>query len=203
MKLKLALLIIFSGIYFLSQAQKIQYGLTTALNLATISGAGISPRYQTGFEAGIFAAIPINKKISVQPELLYDFIKISRADNFTTYYVDRSRSSSKTTFNVAYASIPVLINYRVSQKISVNAGPQYNILVYSNEDLLYYNRAFTNNDFGIRGGAQFAPSPTLNLFVSYYYGIANTNAIDNGDNNYKWENRQLQIGLSIALFTAK
>lgn len=200
---RLLLLTVFSTLCLLSSAQKIQYGLTGALNLSNVSGAGMSTRYQTGFEAGVFAAISVYNNLGIQPELLYNFLKASRTDDFSTYYVDQSRLSSIPTFNLAYFSIPVLVTYRLSQKLRVNAGPQYNILVYSNENLLYYKRALKNNDFGIRGGAQFAPSPAFNLFVSYYYGIANINAINNGDNDYTWRNRKVQIGVNVAVFTGK
>ena len=61
-------------------------------------------------------------------------------------------------------------------------------------------KAFKNSDGGIRAGVQFYPSPTFNLFASYYYGILNINNIDD---RYKWKNRQLHIGVSVAIFSGK
>lgn len=200
MKLRLAMLIIFSSVYFSSKAQSIQYGFTTALNLNSISGKGMSGKLQPGFEAGVFAAIPLSKKISLQPELLYNLLKVSRSDNFTTYYITGTRSASKSTFNLAYLSIPILVNYHLTQMLTVNAGPQYNLLVYENENLFYDKNAFKKNDFGIRAGVQMTITPAFNLFASYYHGFKSTNAIDD---RYDWKNKQLQIGLNLSLFGAR
>lgn len=200
MKLRGFMLLALIAAYVVSSAQKIQFGLTAAINFSNVDGTGMSAKSQTGFEAGGFAAIPLTKKLSLQPELLYSYLKVSRSANFTTYYVNGSNAYSLEAFNLAYFSIPVLVNYSVSPKISVNAGPQYNILVYSNENLMYSKDAFKNSDAGIRGGVQFHPSPTFNLFASYYYGLTNINTIDD---RYQWKNRQLQVGVNITLYTKK
>ena len=198
MKKRLALLLLFFSFCYFLKAQKIQFGLTSALTFSNVSGNGMSSKSNSGIDVGGFATIPITETFSVQPEVLYNFMTVSRDDNFTTYYVDDSRPDSKASFKLSYVSIPVLINYQASKKIIVSAGPQYNILAYSNEDLMYDKQAFKNNDFGIRAGFKFAPSPTVNLFASYYYGLGNVNNIDT---RYKWEIRQLQIGISVAIFT--
>jgi hypothetical protein len=197
MKLRLGLFIFCISIISVLQAQKVQYGVTTALNFGNISGKGMSSKYQTGFNAGAFAVISLNKKISLQPELLYSLSKISRSDNFTTYYVSGSRYNSNQSFNIAYLSVPVLVNYRFNKMITVNAGPQFNLLVYENENLMYSKDAIKKNDFGVKAGVQFTISSKFNLFASYYNGLANINNIDD---RYKWSNRQFQIGTNISLF---
>ena len=199
MKFRLPLLIIGISLYSSTQAQKVQYGFTTALNLSSVSGTGMSSKLQPGFEAGVFAAIKLTNKISIQPELLYNLSKLSRTDNFTTYYVTGSRYASNKSFNIAYLSIPVLINYRINKTLTINAGPQYNLLVYENENLMYNKDAIKKNDMGLRAGVQFTITPKFNLLASYYNGFANTNAIDE---RYTWKNRQLQIGTSISLFNS-
>lgn len=200
MKLRLALLVILSSFYVYSQAQKIQYGVTGAISSSYVSGNGMSAKSQTGIAGGAYAMIPLTKKFSLQPEVSYNFMKVSRSDNFTTYYVNDSQQDSKVSFNLAYISIPILINYKISPKFTISAGPQYNILVYSNENLMFDKQAFKNSDFGIRGGIQFAPSTTFNLFASYYSGINNVNNIDT---RYAWTNKQAQVGVHVAVFTSK
>ena len=200
MKFKLILLGILTTAYGFCQAQKVQYGLTGALTFNTISGTGMSDKAQSGVDIGGYALIPLNEKFSIQPEVLYNYLSVNRADNFTEFYVNNSRADSKTSFNLAYLSIPILINYKISPKFIIDAGPQYNILISSNENLMYNVQAFKNSDFGVRAGVQFNPSTTLNLFASYYTGLSNVNNIDT---RYQWKNRQFQVGLNVAVFTGK
>jgi hypothetical protein len=190
----------FLAICFTATAQKKQYGLTAALNVSNITGNGMAAKYQSGFEAGAFALLPVSKKLTLQPELVFNLLKVSRSNSFPTYYVDNNNPSSSAAFNLGYLSIPILLNYALSSKISINAGPQYNLLVYSNEALLYNKQAFKNNDAGIRAGLQFHPSPTLNLFASYYYGITNINGIDD---RYQWKSRQFQVGFNVTVLGSK
>jgi hypothetical protein len=181
-------------------AQKKDYGITLAINQSNVAGNGMAAKYQTGFEGGAFATLHMTKKISLQPEVLFNLLKINRSNSFSTYYVDGNNSAAATAFNLAYLSVPVLVNYTLSDKITVNAGPQFNVLVYSNENLMYNTKAFKKTDAGIRAGLQFHPSPAVGLFASYYYGIQNINAIDD---RYQWKNRQFQIGVNVAIFTGK
>ncbi|CAN5122796.1 hypothetical protein BH11BAC5_BH11BAC5_16790 [soil metagenome] len=190
----------FLAICFIATAQKKQYGLTAALNVSNITGNGMAAKYQSGFEAGAFALLPVTKKLTLQSELLFNLLKVSRSNSFPTYYVDNNNPSSSVAFNLGYLSIPILLNYALSSKLSINAGPQYNLLVYSNEALLYNKQAFKNNDAGIRAGLQFHPSPTLNLFASYYYGITNINGIDD---RYQWKIRQFQVGFNVTVLGSK
>lgn len=200
MKYKLILVVFFVTVYGLSYGQNIQFGVTGALSFSNLSGTGMSNNAQAGVDIGGYALIPLNKKFSIQPEVLYNYFSVNRANNFTEFYVNNSRADSKTSFNLAYLSVPILINYTISPKFTINAGPQYNILISSNENLMYDVQAIKNNDFGIRAGVQFNPSATFNLFASYYTGLNNVNNIDN---RYQWKNRQFQIGANIAIFTKK
>ncbi len=211
MKLRITFLVIFSAAYFFSQAQlqtktqtkepaqKVQLGLTGGLTFNNVSGNGMSAKFKSSVYGGGYALLPVTSKLSIQPEVLYNSMSVSRS-NFTTFYVDNSRLDSKENFTVAYLSIPLLINYKLSPKFTINAGPQYNILVSSDENLMYNKQAFKNNDFGIRGGLQYAASPSIGFFGSYYNGISNVNNIDD---RYKWINKQVQIGINVALFSAK
>jgi hypothetical protein len=197
MNLRGFIMLTFITICFSAKAQKKQYGLIAAINVSNIAGNGMATKYQSGFEAGVFALVPVAKKLTLQPEILFNLLKVSRSNSFPVYYVDNNNPSSSASFNVAYLSIPILLNYPLSAKITVSAGPQYNLLVYSNEALLYNKQAFKNNDAGVRAGLQFHPSPDLNLFASYYYGFTNINDIDS---RYHWKSRQFQVGVNVAIF---
>ncbi len=200
MKLKSAFLVCFIAFFYTAVAQDVQFGVTAALTFNNLSGNGMSSKSQAGFEGGGFATIPLTRDFSLQPEIVYNISKVNRSDDFSVYYVDDSRPDSRSSFNVGYITIPLLINYHASPKVTINAGPQFGILTYSNEDLLYNKQAIKNTDFGIRGGFQFNVTPTFNLFASYYYGLQDVNNIDN---RYAWKSRQFQLGVNIPLFSPK
>lgn len=202
MKLRLALLIIFSSVYFISQAQ-IQVGVTGALNFSDVSGNGMSSKFKTGVDIGGYAILPIYKKFSIQPEVLFNSMNVSKGNDFQTFYVNNSNGNANVNFNLAYLSIPILINYKISPKFTINAGPQYSILIGSNENLMYNQQAFKNSDFGIRGGVQFYPSSTFDVFASYYGGLTNVDNIRITDGMAVWKNQQVRIGVHVAVFTAK
>jgi len=203
MKLRLGLLIIFSSVYFISQAQ-IQLGVTGALNFSDVSGNGMSAKDRAGVDIGGYAVLPVYKNFSVQPEILFNAANGSKGNDFTTYFVNNTNPNANTNFNRSYLSIPILINYKISPKFTINAGPQFSLLIGSNENLMAGGQqAFKNNDFGIRGGVQFYPFTTFDIFASYYGGLTNVNNIRMSDGMADWKNKQFFIGVHVVVFTPK
>jgi hypothetical protein len=153
---------------FQLKAQSVHYGITADINLNTMDAKGLSSKSLIGYNGGAFAIMDINKKWSLQPEVLYTLKNIQKADDFMTYYVNAGNSFATTNISLHYISIPVLLNYRLSKLFTVNAGPEYSFLVYHNDDLLYSGKsAFKKNEVGINAGVQLAFSPDFNLFGSY------------------------------------
>jgi hypothetical protein len=183
---------------FQLKAQSVHYGITADVNVNMMNGYGLSSKSLVGYNGGAFATVDINKKWSLQPEVLYTIKNLKKADDFMTYYVNSGNSFANTDFSLHYISIPVLVNYHLSKLLTVNAGPEYSFLVYDNEDLLYSGKdAFKNTEFGVDAGLQLAFSPDFSLFGSYYYGLSNINDIDS---RYKWHSRQARIGINCRIF---
>ncbi len=72
---------------------------------------------RTGYFAGFFVGIPINEKLSFQPEFQY----VQQGSNAEALRVD-------------YLQLPLAINYDISQKFFVNLGPQLGLRVWTPSD---------------------------------------------------------------------
>lgn len=183
---------------FVSNAQPVHYGFTANVNMNIMNAKGLSSKPIAGYNGGGFATIDLSKKWRLQPEVLYTLKNIQKGDDFMTYYVNSGRSYANTNINLHYVSIPVLVNYRLSHFFTLNAGPEYGILVYNNDDLLKSNAsAFKKSEAGVTAGVQLVFSPGFNLFGNYYHGLTNSNNIDD---RYQWHNSQIRIGFNCRVF---
>jgi hypothetical protein len=91
-----------------------------------------------------------------------------------------------------YLSIPLLLRYNIGGILSLNAGPQFSILLNNDKTLLQNGQsAFKNGDFAMVAGAQLN-FKFLRIYGRYNIGLQNINDIDNKD---KWTNQQIQAGI--------
>jgi Outer membrane protein beta-barrel domain len=112
-------------IFFLLQANaQINLGIKAALNLSNVKFPG-SPNNSTrlGFNAGLLTQVSIFKKFIIQPELLYSV----KGHKFPATNFDGGG-----TLSLNYISVPVLVGFRPTKKLSVLAGPEFNFLTSAN-----------------------------------------------------------------------
>ena len=103
---------------------QITVGIKSGLNISNtkdIAPPGSSARL--GFNAGLLSVIGISKKIIVQPEVLYS-VKGYR------FPATAFNSNGIASFN--YISVPLLFGYRVADKFTILAGPEFNFLTNVN-----------------------------------------------------------------------
>ena len=114
-------------------AQDAKFGIKGGLNLATITGdftEGINPRLSG--HIGIFVNYEFSDKLSFQPELLYS----SQGFRFNTdlaFIESGSPSGNETDFTSVlrqnYISIPIIAQFRLSDRIALEFGPQIAFLL--------------------------------------------------------------------------
>lgn len=81
--------------------------------------------------------------------------------------------------------------------LTLNAGPQYSILMNDDEDLLANGKnAFKKGEFAAVAGAQ-VNLKSLRVYARYNIGLSDVNDIDNQD---KWKNQTIQVGVGLLLF---
>jgi hypothetical protein len=179
-----------------SYGQKLHYGLKADLQFTSLNGRGMQGSFNPGYDAGIFLEYNITSKWGIQPEILFSQFNNKKDDDFLTYYVNSGNSSAKSSIKLSYVSIPVLLAYKVNDLFTLNVGPQFNLLVYDNEDLLQKDKAaFKNTDYGVAAGLTLHVSQ-VRFYGRYTLGLGNINNIDD---RYKWHSQQIQVGIGVAI----
>lgn len=193
---KYFILLIVSIITSVSFAQGIKFGPKLGANMGKITGSGFSDKYALGYHIGGFVEINFNKKLGIQPEILWSQIKSDTVTGFKAVYQNLLNQNSFNDLKLSYLSIPILINYRPSKIITLQVGPQFSILVDNGKNLLQNGQdAFKKGDFSLLGGVQ------LNLLKFRVYGryAIGLNDISDVGNSEQWKSQTIQVGLGLAL----
>jgi hypothetical protein len=175
-------------------AQGFGVGIKVGTNINKIQGQSFKDQFTYGYSAGVYADIKVSNKWSIQPEVLFNQVSTDTSDRFSDLYKINADKISKIKLN--YLSIPILLNYNVSKGISLQAGPQFGILMSQNKDLLQEGKdAFKSGDFSMVGGLQLKFS-SIRLYGRYAIGLSNINDIDNRDS---WKNQSIQLGVGFTI----
>jgi len=179
---------------FASQAQGVRIGAKLGANFNKITGQSFKEGYDLSYHAGGFLEIDLNKKWGLQPEVYFNQTTTTRTSQFSTFYSANPNASTDVKLN--YLSIPILLRYNVGNMLTLNAGPQFSILMNHDKTLLQNGgSAFKNGDFAMAAGAQLNLK-MLRIYGRYNIGLNNINDIDNRD---QWKSQQLQLGLGVRL----
>ena len=184
------------AVFFFSfaNAQGFGVGVKVGTNINKLQGQSFKDQFTYGYSAGAYADIKAGKKWSIQPEVLFNQVSTDTSDKFSDLYDINSGKISKIKLN--YLSIPVLLNYNLSKGISLQAGPQFGILMSQSKDLLQNGKdAFKTGDFSMLGGLQIKFS-SIRLYGRYAIGLNNLNDIDSRD---KWRNQSIQLGVGLTI----
>lgn len=193
---KILLVLAVFGFIFSVQAQNFKIGLKVGANMTKVSGKSFNEEFDLGYQAGFWSDIKLSKDFGLQPEVLFTQVGTTRASGFASLYSTLLAPGAVTNIKLNYLTIPVLLRYKVTNNLAINAGPQYNILMDKGQTLLQNGQsAFKSGDFSMVAGIQLKLL-VLNLYGRYNIGLTNINDIDNKD---KWTSQQLQFGVNISL----
>lgn len=169
-----------------ANAQKFNIGLKAGANLGKISGSSFSNEYKLSYHAGAFMSFDFNKKIGIQPEVLFS------QNQATTVSSGVILPPNNADYSLNYLSIPLLLRYKFGKVIVLNVGPQYSILLNNNENVVNSgSNAFKQGDFAMVAGLQL-DFKYLRFYGRYNIGLNNINDLSNSD---KWKNEQIQLGV--------
>lgn len=177
-----------------TEKQKVSLGLITGLNISKLelngNGSGLlESDFRRGFVAGAFVNFPFSKSpISLQPEFLYS----SMGGDIRNQY------NEQQNLRLNYFSIPLLLKYKISNKLGVFAGPQVDAIIYAKENnpLGDFNITKQVEEFDglATGGGEWWPWKNVVISGRYMYGFKKvyTRAPQISMNNRGF---QLSIGL--------
>jgi len=194
MKTKLIALLASVLIVQAASAQ-LNFGIKAGTNITKIDGKSFEDEFRYGYLAGGFVEIGLGKKFAIQPEVLFNQYQTKVDSNFKKIYQNALNDVTNGDVKLNYLSIPLMLNYKAGKLLTLQAGPQYSILIDKNKNLLQNGQeAFKNGDFSMAGGATINLGK-LKLNGRYVVGLNDLNDIDNQD---KWKSQAIQLSLALA-----
>lgn len=167
-------------------SQEHPIGIKVGGNVASLSGEGTQELESIlNFHAGFFMEIGITKGFAVQPELLF------------SVYGYRQNEGDNKNVRLNYVVLPIMAKYFISEKFSIEAGPQVGLLLTAKNgkgSLADVKSAFYERDFGLNAGASYKISEKLSASLRYYFGLNDVTAIEN-----KNFNRAFQLALQFRI----
>jgi hypothetical protein len=182
--LSLSLLVIFSTVQAQEQQTSAEsslatkFGIKGGLNLTNLHSNDFADNsLKAGFNAGIFAKIPVTPGFSVQPELLYS-VKGNKSD-----YNNFIEGNGQYRYNLGYIELPLLAVVNLAKNFSLHGGGYAAYLtnadikdVNNNGNINGITELNANNfnrwDFGLAGGAAF-DIENFTIGARYNYGLTN------------------------------
>ena len=199
-KLILSLVLIcFFSTFVLAQEQGasptpfFRVGIKAGANLTKIVGSSFENKYRLNYLAGGYASFNSGGVLGLQLEILFTQNSAITSSGFSDLYNKIGTIDLQKT-HLQYMSIPLLVNLG-GDEIKFQLGPQYSILMNSNESFWTNGRhAFTSGDFAFDLGVWVNLPLHLSASLRYVIGLSNINDIDNQDT---WKSQQLQIGVGL------
>ena len=191
MKSKIYVLIAF--VFFAQTAMaQINFGIKGGLNLTKIDDKAFKDEFRYGYHVGGFAEIGLGKKFGIQPEVLFNQYE-TKVDTSLVNIWNPLKTDQDAKLN--YLSIPILINYKLANIITLQAGPQVGVLISQDKNLLENGQeAFKTGDFSLLGGATINISK-LRFTGRYFVGL---NDIGDVGKQNEWKNQGWQLSLGLA-----
>lgn len=196
--MKTYLLLFFFSALFLTNlnAQSVHLGIKGGANINKLSGQSFSDKFTFGYHLGGFLEVGIGNKLYIQPEVFFSQVNQDTSSQFRVIY-NNILGSPQPKIQLNYINIPLLIGYKVSDGLTIQAGPQYSILMSKNESLLQNGKnAFKTGDFSVLAGLQLQVSK-FRIYGRYAVGLSNLNDIDKVDS---WKSQSIQLGIGLAIF---
>jgi len=193
---RITMLAIFAALFSIAaSAQGFHIGIKGGANISKIDGKSFSDQFKWGYQLGGFSEINFAKKWGIQPEVLFTQTNTQTSSEFSDIY--HVSLSELKDVKLNYLSIPVLLNFKPSKLLTLQAGPQFGILLNNDKTLLQNGQeAFKNGDLALLAGLQLNLG-AFKIYGRYSWGISNINNIDDQDN---WKNQAVQLGLGFRIF---
>jgi opacity protein-like surface antigen len=182
----------------------VSFGVKAGMNVSSMSkqsapdASDFNDKSKIGFNAGVFANIPIASSFSVQPEVLY-----SQYGSKTNYSVLGNKYSAST--NLDYITVPVMLQYNLIPNLYVEAGPEFGLMVSAKNKIKNetsgsstttdnYKDYLNTFNVGIGLGAGYYFTPNIGITARYVAGVTDT--AKNREKGDAVHNNVFQVGLA-------
>jgi len=173
-------------------SQGVSLGIKGGANMGKITGESFKDEFTLSYHVGGFLTIS-GKKWGIQPEVLFSEVKADTANSFS----EITNIPNVSQIKLKQLTIPIMLNYKLDNLFTLQAGPQFGILLDKNEHLVQNGEdAFKSGDFALAAGIE------MHILKFRIYGrfIGGMTDISNIDKSDTWKVQNIQLGLAWALF---
>lgn len=180
----------------------VRFGIKAGMNVSSLSkDAALEDQgSKIGFNAGVFATIPVATSFNIQPEVLYS----QYGDKYDEVYLGNRYSRAR---HLDYITVPVMFQYNFVPNFYVEAGPEFGFLVsaknkFKNEtnnntlnQSANYKDDLNTFNFGLGLGAGYYFTDNIGITARYVAGLSDI-AKDRPANRDAVRNNVFQVGLA-------
>jgi hypothetical protein len=185
------LLLLFSIPFFGQKSKKdegIVFGMKGGLNISNFIGDIEDNKFRTSIHLGLISEIIISDKVSLQPEILY---------SGQGYSGKITPGFSRSKYD--YLNLPILAKIYLSEKISIETGPQIGFLISAKEKTETDKITIENQnniDFGLNIGLAYELNSGVFFQTRYNLGLSNVNQSNSSD-ALRYSNSVIQFSTGI------
>lgn len=190
MKKLLTIVFLLSG--SVTFAQHFQPGLKAGVNISDFYGGNFSDVQKkaiVGYHAGGFISLFFGKHFAIQPEAL-----ISTAG---------AKLGESDEYKITYATIPVMLKYKFSKGLFIEAGPQVGFKISESVPNQTIDNFAKSADLSVAGGLGYHGKSGLGIGARYVAGLSKVGDFDPSIANPDFKNGIIQISLFYTLFNKK
>ncbi|OEK08395.1 hypothetical protein A8C32_02790 [Flavivirga aquatica] len=169
---KILLFTILLGITGYGFSQDVKYGIRGGLNISNLDfeeSYTLDNEHRNSMYIGFFAYIGISKTVAIAPEIQFS-----------------AEGAKIEVLNLDYIQTPILLQFRLSEKLHVGAGPQIGLKVHKEDD------GIRNFAYSAIAGIEYKINYAIFVDARYTYGISN---IFDDELGITAKNRNIQIGV--------
>lgn len=185
-----------------TSSSDVRFGIKGGMNVSSLSkdGALEDQGSKIGFNAGVFATIPVAESFSIQPEVLYT----QYGDKYDEVVLGNRYSRAR---HLDYVAVPVMFQYNFVPNFYVEAGPEFGLLVNAknkfknetNNDVITesgdYKDDLNSFNLGIGLGAGYYFTDNIGITARYVAGVTDV-AKDRPNGSDAIRNNTFQVGLA-------
>jgi hypothetical protein len=175
-----------------------EFGIKGGLNMSNLyTDDADDENVLFGFNAGVYATLPVSDFVAIQPELLFT----TRGSELE---YNNALVQGNTKLKLNYIELPLLVRVNITKNFNIHAGGYASYMVsakstgegdFEFEDQ-YDTDDFNKFDAGLAGGIGVDFSP-LSVGLRYNYGL--TTIVKDGDDSSDLKNSNLSLYLSYRL----
>jgi len=161
-------------------AQGIGVGVKAGANFANVNSEDFDTKSATSYHVGAYANFKLSEKFGITPEILWS---------------SQGGDIENVEFRTNYVTVPVMLRWRIIDLISLEAGPQFNVLTSAESDGVDVSDDIQSPSYCLAFGALAHLPLGFSAGLRYVTGL--TDLTKNDDDKLTDQNFQVWVGWTI------